>query len=63
MLNTVRLVGMWPYNKWTFFKGRTYDAVTATNQPDYLSRGKLFVSKKTGGCILVEKGDYVIVRT
>ena len=63
MLNTVRCVSN---RNNVFHKGRTYNAVQATNQPNYKENGLVFVSKtvKHGGFeyeMLINKGDYITV--
>lgn len=47
----------------TFHKGRIYNAVDATNQPDWQFRGKVFVNKaKTPDCsMLLYREDYTKV--
>ncbi len=51
-----------PYGKdATFHKGRTYSAIVAFNQPNWLAKQKVFAQKKNGAEILLQKGEYTIV--
>ncbi len=59
MLQTLKLLGTWP--EWTFHKGRTYNAVPATNQPRHVERGLLFVEKGNGQSMLVSLADKEVV--
>lgn len=38
-----------------------YEAVVATNQPDYEKEGKVFISNAYGNSILLTKEDYTLV--
>ena len=42
-----------------FHKGKTYNAVNATNQPNWKEKGLIFVEKKNGYSFLVEMSDYI----
>lgn len=61
ILNTVSRLGTWPL--WTFHKGLKYNAVHATNQPEWKEKGLVFAQKANRENILIGKEDYVIVRT
>lgn len=58
-----RLLGV-GYNAPTLDHTRVYDAVPATNQPDWQKKGKVFVSFNNDSeepSILLERGDYDII--
>ena len=44
-----------------FHKGKVYNAIVATNQPNWLKDEKVFAQKSNGDSILLYKEDYVIV--
>jgi hypothetical protein len=61
MLQTVHLLN-YDDKRWRFYKGRTYSAIPATNQPEYKEKGKVFVIKwNNPEGLLIEKGEYQIV--
>lgn len=61
MLQTCKLLGTYPI--WTFHKGRLYNAVYATNQPNWKANGLVFAQKINGNeNILLRKGEYEIVK-
>lgn len=44
-----------------FHKGRRYNAVVATNQPDFQVKGLVFATKANGAEMLLSVGEYKVV--
>jgi hypothetical protein len=59
MLNTCRLMGLYPEP--TLYKGKTYKAEIATNQPDYKEKGLVFAITAKGVYFLIEDTYYTKV--
>ncbi|PCI27438.1 hypothetical protein COB55_05830 [Candidatus Wolfebacteria bacterium] len=44
------------------FSNQEYKATIATNQPDYKLLGQIFISSKNGPELLLNKGEYTIIK-